>query len=1312
MPLSGNLPGAADVDGDAVTYALGTNASNGNVVVNANGTFTYTPNANFNGPDSFTFTLSDGHGGSNTYNYDVTVTPVNDAPTSSPGSNSTAEDTALSATLPAATDVDGDSITYSLGANAANGNVVVNADGTFTYTPNANFNGSDCFTFTVSDGHGGSNTYSYGLTVTPVNDAPVGAGDSYSTAEDTALTIAAPGVLVNDSDVDGNALNSVLVTGPAHGSLTLNADGSFTYTPAFNYNGPDSFTYTPNDGSTDGNTVTVNLNVTPVNDAPTSANGSNSTQEDTALSASLPAASDVDGNPVSYALDTNAAHGNVVINANGTFTYTPTADYNGSDSFKFTVSDGQGGSNTYTYSLNVTPVADAVNDTATTNAGTAVTTSVLANDNFEGSPVVTNASNGTNGTVTFNGTSTTYVPNAGFSGADSYSYTVTSGGVTETATVNVTVNPPANSLFLRINVPGPEGQDALNFANFTVTIGSTVYHLSDLIVVPGSVQYSAASTGFALGPGGTGGRTVVFEIPNAPTTGAVQIHFDYSSSNNGNTTNDGPVFSIGTTAAAGTQIANYSNTASPAWVGDVSTTSRTIAFDYTTSGATVNVSNIVDPIILDLGARGIALSNTVSFDMDADGHAQGVAWTNGEDGILAVDLNGDGRIDSGREILSPWFNGGGFAHSLDALASLDSTGDGVLDANDVAFGALRVWVDANSNGITDAGELLSLSDLGITAINLATIAGSGAIDGQNVLANGSFSYADGTTGNFAAVELTETVNTRVFNGQGTEDVIGTAGDDLLFAGGLGNAMSAEAGNDVLYSGAGNDRLSGGDGGDRFVLASSGADTITDYAPGDTIDITSVLNVAGDTDVIAGGYLRITTTGLVQVDSDGGGDNWVTIANVNLGPASYAIAYGSGDSVRTIEVAPVAPPIGIDMDGDGQVSFLGTDAGVTFDYGYGKVATAWVAGNDGILVRDANHDGQASADEVVFATTGSDLDGLAIYDSNHDGQLSAADAGFADFRVWQDGNSNGIVEAGEMTSLTALGIAGISLTSDRIGFSAAGGDVEVVGTGSYTRSDGSTGVLADAVFTTGARAGDEQLRVTGALASNAGLVGAVAAAGLMAVPVHAEVRPVDGREVQPLGEQHLSLAPQPSASERVENNHALQGEAKVAPDAASTAMLSHDDLRPGWHASDPLSASDSGEGAPHFSDLLGGTSAADPAAQPPVAAASLMVSAEMLQAAMAAVAHQGAGNASPHVADTGSEQIRGVLLDALASHSHGKPDVDSLLNAVAGAHQGHGENGHGAIGPVLADAYAQVHFAMHAEPLAEMMALHAAAPLHG
>ena len=155
--------------------------------------------------------------------------------------------------------------------------------------------------------------------------------------------------------------------------------------------------------------------------------------------------------------------------------------------------------------------------------------------------------------------------------------------------------------------------------------------------------------------------------------------------------------------------------------------------------------------------------------------------------------------------------------------------------------------------------------------------------------------------------------------------------------------------------------------------------------------------------------------------------------------------------------------------------LGTDAGATFDYGGGKVATAWVGPQDGILVRDANHDGQVSADEIVFATDGSDLQGLAVYDSNGDGQLSAADSAFAEFGVWQDADSDGQVDAGELQSLTAEGIASISLSSDGVGYSAAGGDVSVVGTGSFTRTDGSTGVLADAVFATGGRVAEAELR---------------------------------------------------------------------------------------------------------------------------------------------------------------------------------------------------------------------------------------------
>src|SRR5439155_11446199 len=106
------------------------------------------------------------------------------------------------------------------------------------------------------------------ITITPVNDAPVAANDTYTTPEDTTLTASAPGVLANDSDVDGDPLSAVLVNSPTHGSLTLNTNGSFSYVPAVNYNGTDSFTYKASDGTLESGAATVTITITPVNEAP------------------------------------------------------------------------------------------------------------------------------------------------------------------------------------------------------------------------------------------------------------------------------------------------------------------------------------------------------------------------------------------------------------------------------------------------------------------------------------------------------------------------------------------------------------------------------------------------------------------------------------------------------------------------------------------------------------------------------------------------------------------------------------------------------------------------------------------------------------------------------------------------------------------------------------------------------------------------------------------------------------------------------------------------------------------------------------
>src|SRR5207237_643312 len=153
----------------------------------------------------------------------------------------------------------------------------LNADGSFIYTPAANYNGSDAFTYKANDGAADSNVATVTITIAPMPDAPSAANDSYATNEDTTLVRGGPAVLANDSDVDGNPLTAILVSGTAHGTLALDADGGFTFTPAANYAGPDSFTYKANDGVTDSNVATVSLTINAVNDAPVAVADSYST---------------------------------------------------------------------------------------------------------------------------------------------------------------------------------------------------------------------------------------------------------------------------------------------------------------------------------------------------------------------------------------------------------------------------------------------------------------------------------------------------------------------------------------------------------------------------------------------------------------------------------------------------------------------------------------------------------------------------------------------------------------------------------------------------------------------------------------------------------------------------------------------------------------------------------------------------------------------------------------------------------------------------------------------------------------------------
>ena len=297
VPLNVAAPGVlgndTDADGASLTAILVTPPATGTLVLNANGSFTYTPAAGASGPASFTYRASDGVSTSSPATVSLTVLPVNDAPVAANDSYSTLRNTALNVVAPGVlsndTDQEGNGLAAVLSAGPANGVFSLNANGGFSYTPNSNFTGSDSFSYLANDGALNSNVATVTISVTQAaNTAPVAVNDSYSTAEDTPLTVAAPGVLGNDTDPDGNPLTAVLATGPAHGVLVLNANGSFTYTPNANFNGSDSFTYRANDGALNSNLATVTLNVTAANDAPVAVDDSYSTAEDTPLTVAAP----------------------------------------------------------------------------------------------------------------------------------------------------------------------------------------------------------------------------------------------------------------------------------------------------------------------------------------------------------------------------------------------------------------------------------------------------------------------------------------------------------------------------------------------------------------------------------------------------------------------------------------------------------------------------------------------------------------------------------------------------------------------------------------------------------------------------------------------------------------------------------------------------------------------------------------------------------------------------------------------------------------------------------------------------------------
>jgi CshA-type fibril repeat protein len=821
-PLSGNLlSNATDVDGDTLsitqftigstTYTAGDTATIpgvGTLTINANGTFTFTPAPNYNGPvPPVSYVVSDGNGGTDTSTLSITVTPVNDPPVDGNETLSVAEDNPLSGNLLSnATDVDGDTLsitqftigstTYTAGDTATIpgvGTLTINANGTFTFTPAPNYNGPvPPVSYVVSDGNGGTDTSTLSITVTPVNDPPVDGNETLSVAEDNPLS---GNLLSNATDVDGDTLSITqftigsttytagdTATIPGVGTLTINANGTFTFTPAPNYNGPvPPVSYVVSDGNGGTDTSTLSITVTPVNDPPVDGNETLSVAEDNPLSGNLLSnATDADGDTLSITQFTIGSTtytagdtatipgvGTLIINANGTFTFTPAPNYNGPvPPVSYVVSDGNGGTDTSTLSITVTPVNNPPIDGNETlsvaednplsgnllSNATDVDGDILSITQFTiGSTTYTAGDTATIpgvGTLTINANGTfTFTPAPNYNGpVPPVSYVVSDGnGGTDTSTLSITVTP--------VNNPPIDGNETLSVAEDNPLSGNLLSNATDADGDTLSItQFTIGTTNYTAG-----------DTATIPGVGTLTINangtFTFTPAPNYN----GPVPPVSYVVSdgnGGTDTSTLSITVTP--VNDPpidGNENLSVAEDTPLSGNLLSNATDVDGDILSI----------TQFTIGSTTYTAGDTATIPGVGTLTINANGtftftpapnyNGPVPPVSYVVS---DGNGGTDTSTLSITVTPVNDPPVDGNETLSVAEDNPLSGNllSNATDADGDTLSITQFTIgttnyTAGDTATIPGVGTL---TINANGTFTFTPAPNYNGPVPPVTYTVS--------------------------------------------------------------------------------------------------------------------------------------------------------------------------------------------------------------------------------------------------------------------------------------------------------------------------------------------------------------------------------------------------------------------------------------------------------------------------------------------------------------------------------------------------------------------------
>lgn len=432
-----------------VTGFVAVNPAYGVIMIAANGNYTFVPAANWHGSTSTTYTAHNDEG-NDTGTINITVSSVNDAPVANDDTITATEDTTTGNVSPAMrsndTDVDGDTLTVTAVSNSTGGTATRTGGtgGTVTFAPTANLCGVGAggYDYTLSDGHGGTDTGHVTVNITCVNDWPTANDDSVSVTEDTATDLTAS-ILSNDTDIDGDTLVVSAVSNPAAGTVSL-VGGVVTFTPTANLcgNGIGGFDYTADDGNGGSDGAHVTVTITCVNDDPVANDDTVSGTEDLDVNVTafdmVGNDSDVDSGTLTVTGVSNETGGSAVLGA-GAVTFTPDADLCGvgAAGYDYTVSDGDGGSDTGHVTIDLTCINDdplAGSDGFVTPEDTdleLVQADLLGNDSdIEGDTLtVSGVSNATGGSVELDGDDITFAPDADLcgNGEGGFDYTISDG---------------------------------------------------------------------------------------------------------------------------------------------------------------------------------------------------------------------------------------------------------------------------------------------------------------------------------------------------------------------------------------------------------------------------------------------------------------------------------------------------------------------------------------------------------------------------------------------------------------------------------------------------------------------------------------------------------------------------------------------------------------------------------------------------------------------------------------------------------------------------------------------------------------------